>query len=416
MPKLRIRERVMAEQADLSFASIVEVGARLRDGRLSPVALAEHCLGRIEALNPGLNAFITVTAALAREQALDAERAIRAGRWRGALHGVPVAVKDFYDTAGIRTTAGFEHFRNRVPTQDAAMVARLRDAGAVLVGKTNMHKLGMGTTSLDSHFGPVVNPWSARHVAGGSSGGSAAAVAAGLCYATIDTDAVGSGRLPAAICGVTCHKPTFGVLSTAGILAGEKADPAILVLGHPSVMARSAEDVALTLEALTDITRDDAAKLRRLGVVRNFAADDQVRAAFKAAISAFATLGVETRQVKVPFEAASFDVGRIAADRVAINASLFGSVDAIVLPTLSAPTPTVAEARARGEMAVSADNTFFCNYFGLPAISVPGGVDRNGLPLGVQIVGPQGGDAAVLALAHAYQRASGWRYRPPQSI
>jgi aspartyl-tRNA(Asn)/glutamyl-tRNA(Gln) amidotransferase subunit A len=404
----------MSEQADLSFASIAEVSVRFRDGRLSPVDVAEHCLARIEALNPALNAFITVTAATAREQARDAERDLRAGRWRGPLHGVPVAVKDFYDTAGVRTTAGFEHFQNRVPTQDAEMVARLRDAGATVVGKTNMHKLGMGTTSLDSHFGPVVNPWSARHVAGGSSGGSAAAVAAGLCYATIDTDAIGSGRLPAAICGVCCLKPTFGVLSAAGILAGEKADPAILALGHPSVMARSAEDIALVLEALAGTKRGDAEKVRRVGVVSNFAADGQVRAAFKAAISVFATLGVEMRQVKAPFEAASFEVSGIAADRAAINASLFGNVDAIVLPTLSAPTPTVTDALARGEMAVSADNTFFCNYLGLPAISIPGGSDRNGLPLGVQIVGPQAGDAAVLVLAHDYQRATGWRYRPPQ--
>jgi Asp-tRNA(Asn)/Glu-tRNA(Gln) amidotransferase A subunit family amidase len=201
--------------------------------------------------NPTLNAFITVTADLAHEQARNAEREIRAGHWRGPLHGVPVAVKDFYDTAGIRTTAAFERFEYRVPAQDAEIVARLRDAGAVLVGKTNMHKLAMGTTSLDSHFGPVINPWSASHVAGGSSGGSAAAAAAGLCFATIDTDAIGSGRLPAAICGVSCHKPTFGLLSTTGILAGEREDPAVLLLSHPCVTARSVEDVALVLGALT---------------------------------------------------------------------------------------------------------------------------------------------------------------------
>jgi aspartyl-tRNA(Asn)/glutamyl-tRNA(Gln) amidotransferase subunit A len=237
----------MSQLIDLSFASIADISARIWDGRLSPVALVQQCLERIEQLNPALNAFITVTAELAREKAREAERDIRAGDWRGPLHGVPVAVKDFYDTAGIRTTAGFEHFANRVPAQDAEMVTRLRDAGAVLVGKTNMHKLGMGTTSLDSHFGPVVNPWNARYEAGGSSGGSAVAVAAGLCFATVDTDAVGSGRLPAAICGVTCHKPTFGLLSPAGILAGEKADPAILLLSHPCVTARSVEDIVLAL-------------------------------------------------------------------------------------------------------------------------------------------------------------------------
>lgn len=409
---------------DLSFAPIADVSARMRDGRLAPVELVEHCLRRIAALNPSLNSFITVTTELAREQARRAEREIRAGHWRGPLQGVPVAVKDFYDTAGIRTTAAFDRFEHRVPSHDAAMVARLRDAGAVLVGKTNMHKLGMGTTSLESHFGPVVNPWSVRHVAGGSSGGSAAAVAAGLCFATTDTDAVGSGRLPAAICGVTCHKPTVGVLSTAGILAGETTDPAIRVLSHPCVTARSVEDVTLAFEVLTDASTGDTTSavhrlhdplpVRRLGLVTNFAASADTRAAFAGVMARVASMEIETREVRVPFEAASFDVSGIERDRAGINASLFGDVDAIVLPTLAAATPTVDDARTHGETAVSPDNTFFCNYFGLPAISVPGGIDKEGLPFGVQFVGPQGDDTRVLALAHAYQRHVDWRFVPPQ--
>jgi aspartyl-tRNA(Asn)/glutamyl-tRNA(Gln) amidotransferase subunit A len=411
----------MADNGDLSFASIADVGARVREGQVSPVALLDHCLARIEALGPALNAFITVTAELAREQARDAERDLRAGRCRGPLHGVPVAVKDFYDTAGIRTTAGAGRYANRVPSDDAEMVVRLRDAGAVLVGKTNMHELGKGTTSLDSHFGPVVNPWSATHVAGGSSGGSAAAVAAGLCFATIDTDAVGSGRLPAAICGVTCHKPTFGLLSAAGVLAGEQADPAILALSHPCLTARSAEDVALVFQALADAQNGAPGRaapegpppVRSLGVVTHFAGEDQVKTAFHRVLAGIKTMGIETVEVRVPFEAASFDVSRVERDRASINGSLFRDVGAIALPTLTAPTPTIEEARARGPMAVSADNTFFCNYFGLPAITVPSGFDRNGLPLGVQFVGPRGGDAGLLALARAYQRAAGWRYVPP---
>lgn len=412
----------MSEHIDDSFAPVAEVGARLREGRLSPVTLAEHCLERIETLNPALDAFITVTADLALEQARTAEREIRDGRWRGPLHGIPAAVKDFYDTAGIRTTAGSEHFANRVPSRDAEMVTKLREAGAVLVGKTNMHKLGMGTTSLDSHFGPVVNPWSANHVAGGSSGGSAAAVAAGLCFATVDTDAIGSGRLPAAICGVTCFKPTFGLLSTAGILAGEPVDPVILLLSHPCVTARGAEDVALAFEALTSAAQGSAISgsgaappSRRVGVVTNFAGDDEVKVAFEAVVASLVEMGIEMRRVRAPFEATSFDAGAIERDRPGINAALFGEVDAIVLPTLTAPAPTVQDARARGHMAVASDNTYFCNHYGLPAITVPSGVAKNGLPLGVQFVGPQGGDAQVLALAHAYQRATGWRFLPPQA-
>ncbi|MCL6505747.1 MAG: amidase [Bryobacteraceae bacterium] len=416
----------MIERPGLLFASIADLSEQIRRGQVSPVALTEHCLRRIEALNPRLNAFITVTAALAREQARQAESEIRAGRWRGPLHGLPAAIKDFYDTAGIRTTAAFEHFKNRVPSEDAEMVVRLRDAGGVLMGKTNMHRLGMGTTSLESAFGAVVNRRSAEHVAGGSSGGSAAAVAAGLCFATVDTDAIGSGRLPAAICGVTCYKPTFGVLSTAGILAGEKPEPAILLLSHPCITARTAEDVMLVFSVLSQAAKGDAASIIRffqdhfrvqhIGVATNFVASDDVKAAFHAAVSRIASMGIEMIELRIPFEEASFDISTIEEDRAAINSAMFGHIDAIALPTLTAPTPTVGEARASGDLAVSADNTFFCNYYGLPAISVPCGVDRNGLPLGLQFIGPRGGDGQVLSVARAYQEASGWRYTPPESM
>ena len=400
-----------------SFLSLTELSTALRDGRISPVTLTENCLARITALNPKLNAFITVTAEGARDQARRAMRELKAGDWRGSLHGVPVAIKDFYDTAGIPTTAAFEHFAHRVPERDAEMVVKLRDAGAVLVGKTNMHKLGMGTTSLDSHFGPVVNPWSEKHVAGGSSGGSAVAVATGLCYATIDTDAVGSGRLPAAICGVTCFKPTFGALSTVGILAGEpQPDPAIPFLSHPCVTARSADDVALAFEAVSKLSVAEALSVRRVGVVSNFTANKEVRAAFDKAIEKLAVLRVALSETRVPFEAARFDVRSIESDRATIDASLFGDIDAIVLPTLTAPAPTVTAARKQGEQAVSPNNTFFCNYFGLPAISVPAGMDKRGLPLGIQFVGPKGSDSQVLALARAYQQTTNWRYEPPRTL
>jgi aspartyl-tRNA(Asn)/glutamyl-tRNA(Gln) amidotransferase subunit A len=281
-----------------------------------------------------------------------------------------------------------------------------------------MHKLGMGTTSLDSAFGPVINPWNARYVAGGSSGGSAVAIAAGLCFATIDTDAVGSGRLPAAICGVTCLKPTFGRMSTTGILAGEKADPAILLLSHPCITARSAADVTLAFRGLTGAAQDavGARAVQRIGVATNFTGTDSVRAAFAKATGHFAALGLTTAEIDVPFERATFDVSGIERARATINAELFANLDAIALPTLAAPTPEVDEARARGDMAVATDNTFFCNYFGLPAVSIPSGVDRNGLPLALQFVGPQGSDDTVLWLARAYQQAMGWHFSPPEAL
>jgi aspartyl-tRNA(Asn)/glutamyl-tRNA(Gln) amidotransferase subunit A len=152
------------------------------------------------------------------------------------LHGVPVAVKDFYDTAGIKTTAAFEHFANRIPAKDADVVTKLKDAGAIVIGKTNMDTLGMGTTGLKSFYGPVKNPWNSDYIPGGSSSGSAVAVASGMCFATVDTDAIGSCRLPAACCGVVGFKGTYGLINTRGILAGEQPpDELVIWFSHAGV-------------------------------------------------------------------------------------------------------------------------------------------------------------------------------------
>jgi aspartyl-tRNA(Asn)/glutamyl-tRNA(Gln) amidotransferase subunit A len=388
--------------------SIAEVAEQLRSGELSATSLAETCLARIDELNAKLNAFITVTHELAREQAAVADREIRSGRWRGGLHGIPVAVKDFYDTAGIRTTAGFAHFARRVPTRNAAMVSRLFDAGAVLVGKTNMHRLGSGTTSLESDFGPVVNPWNADRVAGGSSGGSAVAVATGMCFGTVDTDAVGSGRLPAAICGVACFKPTYGVLDASGILGDQPPpDETIPLLSHPCVTARTPDEVAVMFRPLAGRALAKPGAARRLGVVTNYHATSEIRAAFERCVEALRGLPVEIVEVVAPFDAARFDAASIRRDRADESRDYFGAVDAFVLPTLTARAPTVEEARAQGELAVSPDNTFFGNYFGFPAINVPAGWLDDGHPFGVQLVGRRGADDLVLSLACASHRAIG---------
>lgn len=168
----------------LGYSGLTEISTLIRRRQLSPLEIVELCLERIERLNPKLNAFITILADQAREQASAADTEIKAGRWRGPLHGIPVAIKDFYDTAGIKTTAAVEHFRNRIPANDAKGVAKLKKAGAILLGKTNMDSLGMGTTGLESYFGHVNNPWNVDYIAGGSSSGSAAALASGMCYAT----------------------------------------------------------------------------------------------------------------------------------------------------------------------------------------------------------------------------------------
>ncbi len=203
------------------YMDIVRLGENIHAGSVSPLEVVDGLLERIEALDPELNAFITVTAERARERAISAAEEVESGNWRGPLHGIPVGIKDFYDTAGIGTTAAFEHFENRVPVKDTAVVTKLKEAGAVIVGKTNIHAMGMGTTGLDSHFGPAVNPWNAEYIPGGSSSGSAVAVASGMCYATVDTDAIGSCRLPAACCGVVGFKGIFGLVDSSGILDGE---------------------------------------------------------------------------------------------------------------------------------------------------------------------------------------------------
>jgi aspartyl-tRNA(Asn)/glutamyl-tRNA(Gln) amidotransferase subunit A len=396
----------------LYYESIERLHPRIRASEISPVALVDTCLARIDALNGKLNAFITVLADPAREQAKEAEAEIRGGKWRGPLHGIPIGIKDFYDTAGVRTTAAFEHFRNRVPSTDAAAVARLKDAGAIVVGKTNMHQLGMGTTGLDSCFGPVINPWNPEYIPGGSSSGSAAAVAAGLCCATLDTDAIGSCRLPAACCGVAGFKGTYGLVSANGILEGEKADETILWLAHPGITTRGAGDTSLVLNAVAEpgahekLSRSvDARDARswRIGVVDNFTVDAEIARIFQAAVEALEKDSWKMTPARAPFDIPPFgDLRSIESDRKTISDRSFKDIDVLLLPTTASMVPKVASARGKAQ-ALAASNTLFANYFGLPAISVPCGFDRNGLPVGLQIVGKPWDDEKVLRLAREFE-------------
>jgi aspartyl-tRNA(Asn)/glutamyl-tRNA(Gln) amidotransferase subunit A len=344
------------EQAGYGYLSLAALSRQIREQKISPAAIVKDCLKRIERLAPSLNAFITVNTEETLKQAERAEAEITGGNWKGPLHGVPVAVKDMFDTAGIRTTAAFEAFKDRVPEKDAELVARLKASGAIIIGKTNMHELATGTTSVVGYFGSVHNPWNPRFIAGGSSGGSAAAMAAGLCYATLDTDAIGSCRLPAACCGVTSFKATYGLLSPRGILEGEKADEAIIKLAHPAVMTRTVEDAALLLNALADSEKSqgefkadysaafDAAENPRIGIVKNFQATGEVRAAFLKAVETLRSLGFTMSETDVPFDAAAFDVRNIEHDRQTIAQTLFKTVDVLVLPTTAETAPTIEEA------------------------------------------------------------------------
>lgn len=236
--------------ADLAFASIEQIGKLFRKRKLSPVELTKLMLSRIEQLNPKLNAYLTVSADLALAQAKKAESELYAPRGRkghrdrGPLHGIPISLKDNIHTKGIRTTAGSKILKDFIPQHDAAVMAQLKEAGAVILGKTNMHEFAYGVTTNNPHYGPTRNPWDVSRIPGGSSGGSAAAVAAGLCYGSIGTDTGGSIRIPAALCGIVGLKPNYRRVSTAGVI------PLSTQLDHVGPLARNAVDAALLLRAV----------------------------------------------------------------------------------------------------------------------------------------------------------------------
>jgi aspartyl-tRNA(Asn)/glutamyl-tRNA(Gln) amidotransferase subunit A len=397
----------------MHYTSIRELSEAIRRRDVSPVAAVESCLARIHGANASLNAFITVLDDEALNQARTAEAEIEAGRWRGTLHGIPVAVKDFFDVAGVKTTAGCELFRDRIAVADAKVVEALKRAGAIILGKTNMDALGMATSGLTSFYGPVRNPLNVEYVTGGSSAGSAAAVAAGMCYATIDTDAVGSARLPAACCGVVGFKGSYDLVSTEGILGGEPIDDFIRWMGHSAVTARSVGDTAIVLDAVSDAQggspfadRHRADTTFRIGIGDNVSTSDDQRRTVSDAIAIFRGLGHSTVERSVPFgDPGNIDFTTIERDRKVIPEDAFGKVDVIVLPTLQAGVPRVKDALLNPSQAVSAENTAFANYLGLPAISIPCGFDSDGMPVGLQIVARPNEDRTVLNLAYQYEQA-----------
>jgi aspartyl-tRNA(Asn)/glutamyl-tRNA(Gln) amidotransferase subunit A len=456
-----------------TLETIVELAPRLRRKEVSPVELTRACLERIEKLNPVLNAFITVTADSALAEARAAEIELSRAEWRGPLHGIPVALKDIIDIAGTRTTAASALFQNRVPTEDADVVRRLRRAGAVILGKNNLHEFAYGGSSLISFFGDVHNPWDAGHIAGGSSGGSAAAVAGGLCYAAIGTDTAGSIREPAALCSCVGIKPTYGRVSARGVI------PLSWSLDHVGPLAATVGDVAAVLQAIAGYDPLDAgsvdvpvadyvsglrdgAKTLRIGVPRAYFFDDlhvEVRAALEAALAVIGTLVAEMRDIHldVPTDrsvqaAESFayhaehvahtpelyqpeTLRRIrsgenisAAEYILRRRELdferrqardfFADVDVLVTPTMPIPAPAIADLKKDPEALRPAElillrNTRPFNVWGLPAISVPCGFAKSGLPIGLQIAGPHRREDVVLRLAQAYESATEWHKRRP---
>jgi aspartyl-tRNA(Asn)/glutamyl-tRNA(Gln) amidotransferase subunit A len=455
--------------------SILETSELLRQGAVSPVELTKDCLARIEKLNPKLNAFVTVTAESALEEARQAEAEIRRGDWRGPLHGIPLALKDLIDTAGVRTTAASLLFKDRVPREDAEVVRRLKAAGAVLLGKQNLHEFAYGGSSMISAFGEVRNAWNQEHIAGGSSGGSATAVAACLGYSAIGTDTAGSVREPSALCGVVGLKPTYGRVSARGVI------PLSISLDHVGPIGRTVADVAAMLAAAAGHDPGDKASVNapvedyvtalkkslqplRVGVPKKFFFEDldpEVASAISHAVSGLAALGAEIRDIEllVPTDRTlqSAEAYAFHAEFVARNpelyqpetlrrirtgqnvspeallearrelerarrdiVSVFADVDVLVTPTTPIAAPTIAELKQNPDLLRPREllmlrNTRPVNVWGLPAISVPCGFTEAGLPIGLQIIGPHWGEARVLQVAQAYEHATAWHKRQPLS-
>ncbi|MDR2212786.1 MAG: amidase [Pseudomonadales bacterium] len=446
---------------DLTALTLAEASRRVRAGEVSPVELAQACLARIERLNPMLNAFITVAREQALADALRAEEEIRAGNWRGPLHGIPYALKDNMDTAGLRTTGASELFENRVPVEDSEVARRLKEVGGVLLGKLNLNEFAYGGSSTATHFGTMHNPWALDHATGGSSGGSAVAIAADLCFGALGTDTAGSVRMPASQCGIVGLKPTYGRVSTRGVMTLS------WTLDHVGPMCKSVEDAALMLnviagydpleptasrEAVPDYTLAlgmNTAGLR-LGIAREGFFNDldpEVEGALNQAIGILRGLTSGTRDVLLPaatsgtrlwgpeayvYHQAYFTQSpekfqpstRASLERYA-NApaldyvqarrevdmlrqsisSVFQDLDLLIAPVMRAPAPLLSEGGGGGPSA----NTAAFDVFGLPAMSVPCGFSSQGLPIGLQIIGPHVAESRVLALAAAYERQTQWR-------
>ncbi len=461
--------------SDIHELGIREVGECLRRRDVGVVELTRIMLNRIAALDGSLNSYITVTDELALAQAEQAEQELRAGRDRGPLHGVPIALKDLIETKGIRTTFASRAYADHIPDRDATVARRLANAGAVLLGKTNLSEGAADSSSQSSAFGGPCNPWNTDYITGGSSGGSAAAVAAHLAFAALGSDTGMSIRQPAALCGIVGLKPTFGRVSKVGAMTLSDS------LDHLGPMTRGVRDAALVLQVLAGYDPDDpcsadvpvpdfSAELKdasriaqgaRLAIPRGdffTETDPEWLAATEQAIAVFEDMGAVTEEVMLPglqdliqlgnlivvVEAAAYHRQRFQADpdkfgpeltrvitigesqggadyvlaqqqrrraKAAFLSALEG-YDAMVLPTTTLAACPITE-DAYPLVRPRSRNTLPFNALGWPAVSLPCGLAANGMPMGLQIVGKPFAEARVLALAEAYEQATEWHLKQP---
>ena len=457
---------------ELNRMTLSQLAPKIRSRQISPVELTRAVLEEIEKLDPVLNAYITVDAEGALQAARTAQRKIARGDYRGPLHGIPISLKDLFDTQGMRTTAGSKILSDRIPGEDATCVARLRAAGAIIVGKTNLHEFAFGSTTQNPHFGGTRNPYNADRIPGGSSGGSAVAVAADMCIASTGSDTGGSIRTPSALCGIVGLKPTYGRVSLHGIV------PLSWSLDHVGPMTKCVRDAAILLTVMAGYDPMDPAsagekvpgfaralkndvKKLKIGIVPAFCfggVDDEVAAAIRNALALLESLGARVVEVNLPnieltslvesilitAEAAAYhehnlrhrgeDYGRDVRALLEVGSALtavhyvkaqrlrrmiqqefaeaFRKIDIFALPAAPVTAPRIgAETVSIGGVETDLPMAllrFACpaNLTGLPAISVPCGLSKDGLPIGLQLMGRAFDEATVLRAAYTFETHS----------
>ena len=459
---------------DLCNLSLNDMASEIRSGNVSPVELTEAHLNRISNAGPFANAYLEVFSEEALNCAQEAAREINQGNYLGSLHGIPVAIKDLCDVRGRRTTAGSVVLDEMPKTEDSEVVRRLRAAGAILLGKTNLHEFAMGGTSINPHYGTPPNPWDPRRLPGGSSGGSGVAVSLRMAAAALGSDTGGSIRVPAAHCGITGIKPTFGLVSRRGVF------PLSMSCDHVGPMGRSALDCALILNVLAgydpndpystnqqaqDFTHGIRAGIRgrRIGIPNNFFFDDlepDVEKHVTTAIDKLGDLGAQIVNIDIPWaenslgdnglfvpvEASSLHRHRIENPEIASRMSkdvvegmqqgsnidarlyyewttrhseiirkgdkLLDQVDLIATPTTHRTAGIIAGTYS-GDYGRVLSFTSLFDVTRQPSISLPCGFDSLGLPIGLMLSGQRGDDSFVLRAAHSYQQITDWHHQIP---
>lgn len=470
---------------DITLKSIEEISELIEKRELSPVDLTDACFSRIEKHNRELNACVYLAEEQARLSAKVAEEEICSGHYRGKLHGIPIALKDLYFTKDMPTTACSRVLKDFVPDFNGTVVQRLIDAGVIIMGKTNTTEFAFGPTNEESYFGPARNPWNPKKISGGSSGGSAVAVASGMSFVGMGSDSGGSIRIPAAMCGVVGFKPSIGLVSTYGII------PMSPTMDHSGPLCRSVADVAITLDTITGTDEKDPCPYaikgsptniynsiknkkdlsgKVFGIPKTFffdKTDYEAERVFYEAIDRIKALGGEVREVTVPFidfitegstnimfkEAADshrrwypskkelyqkdipprIEIGLAVTEEEYITSrkyreqiiagwdTLMKELDAVLVPTcpiepfdigLGSPWSITTRGRVEDGKPMATYHTRLANVTGAPALSVPAGLTKNNLPIGLMIMGARGDDLGVLEIGLAYERS--YKYPIPQ--